>query len=79
MKTVEGIIELLPPTFGTNQNEELARNVDILKTLLKEGEIVEEDEGSYTIRSEHQVDVGMEVTESVEVRIPKALYDVLKG
>jgi hypothetical protein len=76
-ETGEAVIVLLPATFASTLHDALARYLDTLKSILAEAEIIEEDEGSYTLRSESSVDVGMEVTEYVEVRIPKELYEQL--
>jgi len=75
----DGSIEMLPLIYGRNQNEILAQKIEILKSLIKECEIIEETEGSFTLRSEHTVDVGQEVTESVEVSIPKDIYEFFKN
>jgi hypothetical protein len=75
----DGSTELLPLIYGQNQNEILKQKIDILKSLIMECEIIEETEGSFTLRSEHTIDVGQEVTESVEVHIPKDLYEILKN
>lgn len=77
-ETGESIIELLPANFGATLHNELVRNLEALKSILAEAEIIQEDENFYTVRSESTVDVGMEVTEYVEVQIPKELYEKLK-
>ena len=74
-ETGEAVITLLPVTFAATLQDELARYLDTLKSILADAEVIEEDEGTYTLRSESSIDVGMEVTEYVEVRIPKALYE----
>lgn len=71
-------ITLLPSTYGVTLSDALEHQLDILKSILKEGEIVEEDESSVKILLENRVDVGMEYTESVEVSIPKELYEKIK-
>jgi hypothetical protein len=76
--TEDESIKLLPANYASTLAAELEQQLDILKTLLKDGEIVEEDDGSVKIRLESKVNVGMEYTESVEVSIPKELYENLK-
>jgi len=77
-ETGDAEISLLAANYGHEQANELARNLDILKALLNECEIIEQDEGTYTLRKESIVNVGMDYTESVEVYIPKELYEQLK-
>lgn len=71
-------IELLPANYASTLAAELEHQMDILKSILEDGEIVEEDEDSVKVRIENKVDVGMEYTESVEVFIPKELYEKIK-
>lgn len=67
-------IALLPSGYGSTLAGELEHQMDVLKSILKDGEIVEEDEDSLKIRIESKVDVGMDYMEYVEVSIPKELY-----
>jgi hypothetical protein len=71
------LTELLPSEYGKTVNEELSRYLDILKALLKEAEITQQDGDSYTLRIEKTVDVGIDVQESTEVTIPKKVYKEL--
>ena len=70
--------ESLAADYNKLCNDDLKRYLGILKSILKEGEVTEKDENFYTIRTEHKMNVGVEVTESVEVRIPKKVYEALK-
>lgn len=76
--TGEETLEVLSSDFASRQNSKLLSDLDNLKTLLREGELADEDEETFTIRSASTADAGMEVTESVEVRIPRPLYEALK-
>ncbi len=72
------LTELLPSDYGNDCNAKLSRYLDILKAIIKEAEVAQQDENSYTLRIEKTVDVGTEVQESTEVTIPKKVYDSLK-
>lgn len=71
--------ELLPADYATTCNSELERYLNILKTFLQENEITQRDENMYTLRIEKVVNYGAEFTESVEITIPKKVYDALVG
>lgn len=70
---------LLPAAYGKNCNESFERYLGVLKSLLKEGKISEQDETSYTIRIETTVNYGQEYTESTEVKIGKHVYTAITG
>jgi hypothetical protein len=74
----DDLSERLPLDYGMNCNEQLSRFLDVLETLIEESEISKQDEASYTLLSEHALDVGVEVTESVEVTVPKVVYKFFK-
>lgn len=65
---------LLETDFATTCNDNLEQYMYTLTAILKEGEITDKDENSYTVRIEKTVDVGNEVKESTEVKIPRKLY-----
>jgi hypothetical protein len=70
---------LLPAAYGKNCNESFERYLGVLKSLLKEGKISEQDKNSYTIRIETTVNYGQEYTESTEVKIGKNVYAAITG
>lgn len=71
--------ELLEADFVTTCDERLEDYMSTLTDIVNEGEITAKDENSYTIRIEKTVEVGIEVTESTEVKIPKKVYESIKG
>ena len=68
---------LVADDFANTCKDGLARYIEILKRLLKEGKITEEDNNVVTVRLESTVNVGFEAKQSTEVRINRALYDQL--
>jgi hypothetical protein len=77
--TDTGSTELLEPDFAATCDENLERYMSTLTAILNEGEITSKDENEYTIRIEKTAEVGIEVTEYTEVKIPKKLYESIKG
>jgi hypothetical protein len=71
--------ELLEADFVTTCDERLEQYMSTLTDIVNEGKIIEKDENSYTIRIEKTAEVGIEVTESTEVKIPKKVYESIKG
>lgn len=70
-------VSLLGADYAAVAKEEFERNLAVLKSILKDGEIVSKNDNVYTVRIESTIDVGEEVTESSEVEIPKVVYDEL--
>lgn len=77
--TPDGTKELLAADYGKNANESLGRYLNILKSILKEGELTEQDEETYTVKIEKTVNYGEDFTETTEVSIPKKVYDAITG
>lgn len=75
----DGTKEPLAADYGKNSNESLERYLNILKSILKEGELTEQDEETYSIKIEKTVNYGEDFTESTEVTIPKKVYDAITG
>jgi hypothetical protein len=72
-------IELLPSEHGADVNEELTRYLGILKAILAEAEVRQEDENLLTLRIEKMIQIGEEeFPGSTEVSIPKKLYEAIK-
>lgn len=73
----EPSVESVSADFASYSQQELRRYLDILKSLLREGEITTEWEDAYMIRVENVMNAGpeQEVVEYTEVTIPKELYD----
>lgn len=69
--------ELLPDTFDAESNERLTGFLNTLRQILKDGEVNNKEENIYTIHIEHESGEGPEFTTTVEVMIPKAVYDEL--
>ena len=64
--------------FPDEQEMRFQEHVEILSALLREVEVVSEENNVLTLRIEKTVNYGGEFTESTEVRIPKKVYESLK-
>jgi hypothetical protein len=75
----EANVELLPSDYRITVEGELSRYLDILKAILSEAEVTDEDENSYTLAITETTEIGgNEVKESTTVHIPKKVYEALK-
>lgn len=75
----ETTVELLPAEYHTTVAGELSRYLDILKAILTEAEVSDENENAYTLVIAETTEIGgNEVKESTTVHIPKKVYEALK-
>jgi hypothetical protein len=71
--------EPLSENFKNSCNQNLASKLNALRSILSEGEKTDEDENTYRVKIEKVVNYGEDMTESVEVVIPKKVYVELMG
>lgn len=64
--------------FPDEQEMRFQEHVEILSALLRDAELVSEEDNLMTLRMEKTVNYGAEFTESTEVKIPKKVYEALK-
>lgn len=71
--------ETLPGEFPISCNQNLKSKMEALLSIMDEGERSDKDSNTYRFRMEKVVNYGQEVTETVEVIIPKLLCKELVG
>jgi hypothetical protein len=69
--------EALSDSYLEEARKELDGNLGRLISFLRDTEVTDKSDAMYTIRVENTANYGIEVTESSEVSIPKALYEKL--
>lgn len=72
-------VELLPSEHSSNLHAELTRYLGILKAILAEAEVKQEEENLLTLRIDKMLQIGeQEFPGSTEVTIPKKVYEAIK-
>lgn len=66
--------ETLPANYNQQLEESFNRYFSVLKTLLKEGKVEDENVDPYTIKIENKPYEGDEFTEVTEISIPREVY-----
>jgi len=69
--------ELLPDTFGAECNESVNVFLNTLIQILKDGQVTNPGESTYSLKIERPFEEDSEFVETVEVSIEKALYEKL--